>query len=124
MTVQCIPTDWHNQIDIVMVIGGARPVPQVDIAPGRGQWLRDLSPRRPVERAPRRSPAGHPEHTAAGGDSADGIIRSIARTSAVRTNIQGDFFTGQKVNSNCDTNKHIEHINKYVILITTLGHLR
>ena len=25
MTVQCIPTDWHNQIDIVMVIGGARP---------------------------------------------------------------------------------------------------
>ena len=89
MTVQCIPTDWHNQIDIVMVIGGARPVPQVDVAPGRGQWLRDLSPRRPVERAPRRSPAGHPEHTAAGGDSADGIIRSIARTSAVRTNIDG-----------------------------------
>ena len=34
------------------------------------------------------------------------------------------FFTGQKVNSNCDTNKHVEHINKYVILITTLGHLR
>ena len=80
-----------------MVIGGARPVPQVDVAPGHGQWLRDLSPRqpveraprRPVERAPRRSPAGHPEHTAAGGDSADGIIRSIARTSAVRTNIDG-----------------------------------
>ena len=42
MNVQCIPTDWHNQIDIVMVIGGARPVPQVDVAPGRGQWLRDL----------------------------------------------------------------------------------
>ena len=69
MNVQCIPTDWHNQIDIVMVIGGARPVPQVDVAPGRGQWLRDLAPRRPVERAPRRSPAGHPEHTAAGRDS-------------------------------------------------------
>ena len=45
--------------------------------------LRDLAPRRPVERAPRRSPAGHPEHTAAGRDSADGTIRSIARTSAV-----------------------------------------
>ena len=60
MNVQCIPTDWHNQIDIVMVIGGARPVPQVDVAPGRGQWLRDLAPRRPVERAPRRSPAGPP----------------------------------------------------------------
>ena len=73
MNVQCIPTDWHNQIDIVMVIGGARPVPQVDVAPGRRQWLRDLAPRRPVERAPRRSPAGHPEHTAAGRDSADGI---------------------------------------------------
>ena len=81
-----------------MVIGSARPVPQVDVAPGRGQWLSprrshcppgDLSPRRPVERAPRRSPAGHPEHTAAGGDSADGIIRSIARTSAVHTNIDG-----------------------------------
>ena len=85
MNVQCIPTDWHNQIDIFMVIGGARPVPQVDVAPGRGQWLRDLAPRRPVERAPRRSPAGHPEHTAAGRDSADGTIRSIARTSAVRT---------------------------------------
>ena len=90
MNVQCIPTDWHNQIDIVMVIGGARPVPQVDVAPcpGRGQWLRDLTPRRPVERAPRRSPVGHPEHTddtAAGRDSADWIIRSIARTSAVRT---------------------------------------
>ena len=45
-------------------------------------------PRDEVERAPRRSPAGHPEHTddtAAGRDSADGIIRSIARTSAVRT---------------------------------------
>ena len=52
-----------------MVIGGARPVPQVDVAPGRGQWLRDLAPRRPVERVPRRSPAGHPEHTAAGRDS-------------------------------------------------------
>ena len=26
------PTDWHNQIDIVMVIGCARPVPQVDVA--------------------------------------------------------------------------------------------
>ena len=38
--------------------------------------------------------------------------------------IQGDFFTGQKVNSNCDTNKHVQHINKYVILTTTLGHLR
>ena len=69
MNVQCIPTDWHNQIDIVMVIGGARPAPQVDVAPGRGQWLRDLAPRRPVERAPRRSPAGHPEHTAAGRDT-------------------------------------------------------
>ena len=85
MNVQCIPTDWHNQIDIVMVIGGARPVPQVDVAAGRGQWLRDLAPRRPVERTPRRSPAGYPEHTAAGRDSADGIIRSIARISAVRT---------------------------------------
>ena len=52
-----------------MVIGGALPVPQVDVAPGRGQWLRDLAPRRLVERAPRRSPAGHPEHTAAGRDS-------------------------------------------------------
>ena len=69
MNVQCIPTDWPNQIDIVMVIGGARPVPQVDVAPGRGQWLRDLAPRRPVERIPRRSPAGHPEHAAAGRDS-------------------------------------------------------
>ena len=69
MNVQCIPTDWHNQIDIVIVIGGARPVPQVDVAPGRGQWLRDLAPRRPVERAPWRSLAGHPEHTAAGRDS-------------------------------------------------------
>ena len=37
-----------HQIDIVMVIGGALPVPHVDVAPGRGQWLRDLAPRRLV----------------------------------------------------------------------------
>ena len=67
MSVQCIPTAWHNQINVVIVIDGAWPVPQVDVVPGR--WLRDLAPRRPVERAPRRSPAGHPEHTAAGRDS-------------------------------------------------------
>ena len=89
MNVQCIPTDWHNQIDIVMVIGGALPVPQVDVALGRGQWMRDLVPRRLVERArggPRpatrsiRQPVGTlTQHVA------DGIIRSIARTSAVRT---------------------------------------
>ena len=71
MNVQYIPTDWYNQIDIVMVIGSARPVPQVDVAPGRGQWLRDLAPRRPVGTLT--------QHVA------DGIIRSIARTSAVRT---------------------------------------
>ena len=93
MSVQCIPTAWHNQINVVIVIDGAWPVPQVDVVPGR--WLRDLAPRRPVERAPRRSPAGHPEHTAwrpVGTLTqyvADGIIRSIARTSAVRTNIDG-----------------------------------
>ena len=77
MNVQCNPTAWHNQIIVVMVIGGASvPVPvhgyrscEFDVAPGRGRWLRDLAPRRPVERAPRRSPAGHPEHTAAGRDS-------------------------------------------------------
>ena len=69
MNVQCFPTDWHNQIDSVIVIGGALPLSQVDVAPGREQWLCDLAPRRLVERAPRRSPAGHPEHTAAGRDS-------------------------------------------------------
>ena len=52
MNVLCIPTDWHNQIDIVMVIGGARPLPQVDVAPGRGQWLRDLAPRRQIPKIP------------------------------------------------------------------------
>ena len=68
------------------------PSRKFDVAPGRGRWLRDLAPRRPVERAPRLSPAGHPEHTAAGRDSmtqhvADRIIRSIciARTSPVLT---------------------------------------
>ena len=77
MNVQCIPTAWHNQINVVIVIDRAWPVPQIDVVPGRGRWLRDLAPRRPVERAPRRpveraprrSPAGHPEHTAAGRDS-------------------------------------------------------
>ena len=69
MNVQCIPTAWHNQVNVVIVIDGAWPVPQVDVVPGRGRWLRDLAPRRPVERAPRRSPAGHPEHMAAGRDS-------------------------------------------------------
>ena len=64
MNVQCIPTAWHNQINVVIVIGGARPVPQLDVAPGRERWLRDLAPRRPVERAPRRSLAGRPAHTA------------------------------------------------------------
>ena len=77
MNVQCIPTDphWQNQIDIVTVIAGARPVPQVDVVSGRGRWLRDLAPRRPVDRAPRRSPAGHPEHTAAGRDSDPAVAR-------------------------------------------------
>ena len=51
-------------------------------------------------------------------------MQNVTIDGAETSNIQGDFFTGQKVNSNCDTNKHIEHINKYVILITTLGHLR
>ena len=89
MNVQCIPTAWHNHINVVIVIDGAWPVPQVDVVPGR--WLRDLAPRRPVERASRRSPAGHPEHTAwrpvgtLTQHVADGIIRSIARTSAVLT---------------------------------------
>ena len=36
MSVQCIPTARHNQINVVNVIDGAWPVPQVDIAPGRG----------------------------------------------------------------------------------------
>ena len=44
--------------------------PKVSNDPWRGRWLRDLAPRRPVERDPRRSPAGHPDHTAAGRDSA------------------------------------------------------
>ena len=31
MSVQCIPTAWHNQINVVIVIDGAWPVPQVDV---------------------------------------------------------------------------------------------
>ena len=89
MNVQCSPTDWHNQIDIVMVIGGARPVPQVDVALGVGSGCvtlprgdRSSVPRggpRPATRSIRRPVGTLTQHVA------DGIIHSIARISAVRT---------------------------------------
>ena len=47
-------------------------------APGRGRWLSDLAPRGPVERAPRRFPGGHPEHTAtAAGRDSDLSVRIL-----------------------------------------------
>ena len=39
------------------------------------------------------------------------------------SSIQGDFFTGQKVNSYYYTIKHVYYIKIYILIITTLGHL-